>query len=70
MSGHPLHGTKPQSAALRVAAQWAPREGAENPPIQLYQLQFTEKVQGFDAACERAQEIKRLTGHLPTVGRV
>lgn len=68
MSAHPQHGTKPLAASLRVAAEM-PATG-ERKDIQLYKLQYTEKVQGFDAACDRAQEIKKLTGHLPTVGRV
>lgn len=68
MSAHPQHGTKPLAASLRVAAQIPPT--GERKDVQLYKLQYTEKVQGFDRACERAQEIKKLTGHLPTVGRV
>jgi hypothetical protein len=68
VSGHPQHGTKPLAASLRVAAEIPPT--GERLEVQLYRLQFTEKVQGFGRACERAQEIKKLTGHLPTVGRV
>jgi len=44
--------------------------GPGNPAIQLFKLQVTIRVQGFDAACKMAEEIKIHTGAAPIISRL